>query len=216
MQGPTVTPDIDISLLRAFIAVVETGSVTRAARLLNRTQAAVSLQIKRLEDVLGATLFQREHRALSLAPDGERLIGLAHRMLTLNDEVWNGMRMAPVEGEVRFGVPYDIVGSHIPPVLQSFSQALPRVRVQLVCKSSSALLDELGSGDLDLTLTTEMECGSSGETLLIDELVWVAGRGTSVHLERPLPLSLCSKTCRFRPDAIKALQRAGIDWRGFI
>ena len=101
--------DIDTTLLRAFTSVVETGSVTAAARLLNRTQSAISLQIKRLEDMLGVELFEREHRKLTLTQAGERLIGPAVRMVGLNDEIWGQMTTPEFDGEVRFGVPTDIV-----------------------------------------------------------------------------------------------------------
>ena len=93
--------DIDISLLRAFTTVVETGSVTAAARLLNRTQAAVSLQIKRLEETLGQELFRREHRRLALSSAGETLIGAAQRMVAANDALWRQMTTPAFEGEIR-------------------------------------------------------------------------------------------------------------------
>lgn len=84
--------DIDIALLRAFVAVVETGSVTGAANLLNLTQAAVSQQVKRLEEMFGTELFERHHKRLALKPNGERLMAHAQRMIALNDEVWGAMR----------------------------------------------------------------------------------------------------------------------------
>lgn len=205
--------DIDIALLRAFIAVVDTGGVTTAARLLNRTQAAVSLQIKRLEELLGIELFQREHKRLTLAPAGERLLGSAQRLVALNDDIWGAMTTPDFEGEVRLGIPYDIVTSLIPPVLQRFNQAWPRIHVTLVCKASVLLLEDLDKGEIDLTLTTEVSSRPGSETLLSDRLVWVGARGGTTHLQRPLPLSLGSRHCRFRPEVIKALQRAGIAWR---
>jgi DNA-binding transcriptional LysR family regulator len=208
-----MTRDIDIALLRAFVAVVETGSVTTAARLLNRTQAAVSLQIKRLEELFGTALFQREHKRLSLAPAGERLLGTAQRLIALNDETWGAMTTPQFEGEVRLGVPCDIVTTLIPPILQRFNQARPRINVSLVCRESTQLLEEFAKGTVDITLTTELGCGESGASLLSDRLVWVGARGGSTHFQRPLPLSLGGKQCRFRPVVIEALQDAEIDWR---
>jgi DNA-binding transcriptional LysR family regulator len=208
-----MTRDIDIALLRAFVAVVETGGVTNAARLLNRTQAAVSLQIKRLEELFGTALFQREHKRLSLAPAGERLLGTAQRLIALNDETWGAMTTPQFEGEVRLGVPPDIVTSLIPPVLQRFNQAWPRINVSLVCRASTLLLEDFAKRRVDLTLTTEIGCGKSGETLLSDRLVWVGARGGTTHLQRPLPVSLGTKLCRFRPVVIEALQASQIDWR---
>lgn len=208
-----MTRDIDISLLRTFVAVVETGSVTLAARLLNRTQAAVSLQIKRLEEQFGQELFRREHRALVLGPAGDRLLSSAQRLLKLNDEVWESMTTPAVEGEVRLGVPYDIVGTQIPPVLRRFNASWPRVQVTLVCKASKILLDELATGDVDLTLTTEVSCGKFGETLVSEPLVWVGAQNGKAQLTRPLPVSLGGQHCKFRPDVLRALRASGLDWR---
>ena len=205
--------DIDIALLRAFVTVVETGGFTNASRMLSRTQAAVSQQIKRLEELFGEPLFQREHKRLTLSPAGERLLGSAQRLIALNDETWNHMTTPDFEGDVRLGVPHDIVANLIPSVLQKFNKARPRVRVVLACKSSKALVDDLAANKVDLTLTTETTCGPYGETLMRDRLVWVGGKGALTYRETPLPVSLGSKHCKFRPEVIKALQAAGRDWR---
>ncbi|MCL4767976.1 MAG: LysR family transcriptional regulator [Hyphomicrobiaceae bacterium] len=205
--------DIDIALLRAFLAVVETGGVTNAARILNRTQAAVSLQIKRLEELFGTELFQRERKRFSLSPAGERLFGSAQRLVALNDATWGAMTTPQFEGEVRLGVPPDIVTSLVPPVLQRFSQSWPRINVSLVCKASTSLMQDLADRKVDLIMTTEISCGPMGEALLTDRLVWVGGPGSDAHLQRPLPVSLGTKLCLFRPEVIKALHAAQIDWR---
>lgn len=208
-----MTRDIDIALLRAFLAVVETGGVTTAARILNRTQAAVSLQIKRLEELFGTELFLRERKRFALSPAGERLFGSAQRLVALNDATWGTMTTPQFEGEVRLGVPPDIVTSLIPPMLQRFNQSWPRINVSLICKASVTLVEDLADRKVDLILTTEVDRGPTGETLLSDRLVWVGGPGSNTHLQRPLPVSLGSKLCRFRPEVIKALDAAQIDWR---
>jgi DNA-binding transcriptional LysR family regulator len=205
--------DLDISLVRAFLAVVEAGGVTRAAASLGVSQAAASQQIKRLEQALDCRLFERRGRRLELAPAGERLLAQARRLLALNDEVWSSMRTPPFEGEVRLGVPYDIIGSFVPPVLRRFAKAQPRVRVSLVCEDSKVVREQLRSGSVDLALTTETECGRHGETLRTDRLVWVGVPGGDAHLRDPLPVSLGAPTCVFRPVAIEALGRARRDWR---
>jgi DNA-binding transcriptional LysR family regulator len=206
--------DIDIALLRAFASVVETGSVTAAARLLNRTQAAVSLQIKRLEDLLGKQLFEREHRRLTLTPAGERLVADARRIVALNDAVFGHMTTPEFTGEVRFGVPTDIVHTYIPPILRRFNQAWPRVRVSLQTGNSFRLQDQYRQGALDLTLTTDQRfAGSGGETLCVDRLVWVGLEGAMVHQEEPLPIVLGDSQCRFRTPVIEALRAVDREWR---
>jgi DNA-binding transcriptional LysR family regulator len=205
--------NLDIALLRAFLTVVESGGVTRAATVLALSQAAVSQQIKRLEEVLECRLFERRGRRMVLAPAGERLQGAAQRLVALNDEVYAGMRTPPFEGEVRFGVPYDLIASFAPAILRRFAKAQPRLRVSLVCEDSSVVRAALASGAVDLALTTETDCGRGGETLRTDRLVWVGVPGGDAHTREPLPVSLGAATCLFRPVAIEALARARRDWR---
>ena len=205
--------DIDIGLLRAFVAVVETGSVTGAACLLSLTQAAVSQQLKRLEELFGTPLFERHHKRLSLKPTGERLMAHAQRLIALNDEVWGAMSAPAYEGEVRLGVPHDIVGPYLPPILKRFDQAWPRVRVSLECMTTQALRELLHQGRIDLTLTTEQRCSAGGETLLEDDLVWTGATNGTAHQRDPLPLSIGDGTCEFRTSILKAVRDCGRDWR---
>ena len=205
--------DLDIALLRAFLAVVEAGGVTPRRCGAGRQPGAASQQIKRLEEALDCRLFERAGRRLVLAPAGERLLAQARRLLALNDEVWSSMRTPSFEGEVRLGVPYDIIGSFVPPILRRFAKAQPRVRVSLVCEDSKVVREQLKSGGVDLALTTETECGRHGETLRTDRLVWVGVPGGDAHLKDPLPVSLGAPTCVFRPVAVEALGKARRDWR---
>jgi DNA-binding transcriptional LysR family regulator len=205
--------NLDVAPVRAFLAVVDSGGVTSAAALLGLSQAAASQQIKRLEEALGCRLFERQGRRLVLAPAGERLLAQARRLVAQNDELVSTMRTPAFEGEVRFGVPYDIIASFVPPILRRFAKAQPRVRVSLVCEDSKVVRDALRSGGVDLALTTETDCGRHGETLRTDRLVWVGVPGGDAHLKDPLPVSLGAPTCVFRPVAIEALGKARRDWR---
>lgn len=206
--------DLDLTILRAFLAVVETGSVTGAARLLNRTQAAVSLQIKRLEETLDQPLFERGHKRLTLAPAGEQLIGLAQRLVALNDEVMEAMTTPSFEGEVRLGVPVDLIITYAPPILRRFNAKWPGVRVSLVASNSQELTEDLDGGRVDLALTTDIDSGGRAvETLARDDLVWVGAPSGQAHRRLPLPIAIGGRSCRFRPVLLDALRRAEIDWR---
>ncbi|HZP98123.1 MAG TPA: LysR family transcriptional regulator [Reyranella sp.] len=202
-----------IDLLRTFLSVVDRGGVTQAASALHMSQAAASQQIKRLEEMLECRLFERQGRGLALAPAGERLEAQARRLVAASEELLASMRTAQFEGEVRFGVPYDIIASFVPSILRRFARAQPRVRVSLVCEDSKIVRRHLASGEVDLALTTETECGRHGETLRTDRLVWVGVPGGDAHLKDPLPVSLGAATCVFRPVAIEALGKARRDWR---
>jgi DNA-binding transcriptional LysR family regulator len=123
---------LDLNALRSFVAVAETGGVTRAAGFLNLTQSAVSMQLKRLEESLGITLLDRSARSVSLTAPGEQLLGYARRLLDLNDEVMARLTDQAFEGEIVLGVPHDIVYPAIPQVLNRFAADYPRMKVQLV------------------------------------------------------------------------------------
>lgn len=204
--------DIDIALLRAFVAVSETGGMTSAGRVLNLTQAAISQQIKRLEELMQVELIDRSEKQLRLTSAGERLIAPAQQLIALNDAVFGTMIAPEFEGEVRLGVPHDIVGVYMPPVLRAFQQAHPRVRVSLFASTTPKLLDLMQRGDIDLTLTTEPKPHSEPDMLMPDSLVWAGARGGTAWRRNPLPVSLGDETCAFRAHALEALRRAGRTW----
>jgi DNA-binding transcriptional LysR family regulator len=204
---------IDLALFRALISVAETGGMTSAARSLNLTQAAVSQQIRRLEELFETQIFNRENKRPELTPCGERLVAYARRMLALNDEVWSMMSSPDFEGEIKLGVPHDIVQPFVPPILRSFNQHWPRVRITLVCRASYNLLKMLDANEIDLALATDPNPGQLDKLLLPDQLVWVGARDGVSHRQRPLPVTFGDATCTFRPPAMEALGKAGIDWR---
>ncbi len=205
--------NVDVAVTRAFLAVVETGSVTLAARQLNLTQGAISQQIGRLEELSVGRLFARAGRRLALTPEGQRLVATAKQFLAANDKLLAALCQPVFKGEVRFGAPYDIIGSYAPLILRRFSTAFPSIRVTLVCQDTVVLLDELKSGKIDLALTTELGCGKGGETLRSDRLVWTGARDGDAYSKDPLPVSLGADTCVFRPIAIAALKKARRHWQ---
>lgn len=207
----TVLRDIDVGLLRSFLAVAETGRMTTAARVVNRSQGAISQQIKRLEALFDTTLFDRRAEAARLTRDGERLLARARRIVALNDEVMGQMRGADFAGEVRLGVPHDLVVRLMPPILRGFRQAHPNVLLTLVSDTSTALRAGLGDGSVDLALTTDAAPGD--DPLLADRLVWVGAAGGDAHLRRPLSVALGDQACAFRSATVRALSATGIEWR---
>ena len=205
--------NLDIALVRTFVAAAEKASMTAAANTLHLTQGAVSQQIKRLEEALECSLFERDRRGLRLTPPGERLFGRARKLLSLNDEVWAEMTTDAVEGRVRLGVPHDLVGTRLAPVLKAYADAFPRVEVSLVCASSPELGEALATGRVDLAVVEEPVGPSAGECLSVERLVWVGARAGTAHLKRPLPISMVADTCAFRPAVLAALGEHGVAWR---
>jgi len=205
--------NIDVALLRAFVAVAETGRMTTAARVVHRTQGAVSQQIKRLELLFEAQLFERNVGAASLTREGEKLLVKAHRLISLNDEVVDQMRTVDFTGEVRLGVAHDIVRAMMPPVLRRFRQEHSNVLVTLVSDTTQTLRAALRERKIDLAVVTEPERGDRDQFLLTDRLTWVGATGGDAYRRHPLSVALGQESCGFRAAAVKALTKAGIQWR---
>ncbi len=203
--------NLDLTALRSFVAVADAGGVTRAAGLLNLTQSAVSMQIKRMEESLDQAFFVRAARRLTLTPEGEQLLSYARRMLSLNDEALSRLTSQTYEGEVRLGVPHDIVYPQMPRVLKRLAQEFPRVRISLSSSFTLLLRDGFARGDHDIILTTEERPMPEAEVLATRDLVWVGAPGGTAWQRRPLRLGF-QENCIFRPRAQAALEEAGIDW----
>ena len=203
--------NLDLTTLRSFVAVADHGGVTRAAGMLNLTQSAVSMQLKRLEEMLGISLLDRTGRKIGLTSNGDQLLTYARRMVALNDEAVGRLTEDLYEGEIVLGVPHDIVYPVIPRVLKTFNAAYPRVKVRLQSSSTVNLLEMLGRGEADLILTTEAATGQGGETLTEMPLRWIGAMDGQEWRKRPLRLAFC-KYCIFRPIVIRKLDEAGIAW----
>jgi DNA-binding transcriptional LysR family regulator len=205
--------NIDIALLRAFVAVADSGRMTTAAKVIHRSQGAVSQQVKRLESLFGRRLFDRQADAARLTREGEKLLIRAHRLISLNDEVLDQMREPDFSGEVRLGVAHDIVRLMMPPILRRFRQEHPHVLITLVSDTTQSLRGILRERKIDLALLTEPERGDRDQFLLADRLVWVGAKGGDAYRRRPLSVALGQENCGFRAAAIKALTKARMSWR---
>lgn len=209
-------PLLEIDVLRTFVSIAESGSFTRAAGQIFRTTSAVSMQIKRLETMLGCTLFIREARRIALTDEGERLLGYARRLLKLNEETVSAFISPRLNGRVRFGTPADI-GTHIlPGLLSLFARTHPGIEVNVSVGRSVEMIQRIDAGELDVALVSVGNLGqddSRGEVIHSEPLVW-AGRAGGVAVERdPLPLALSSPECAWRRQAMDALDRAGRSYR---
>lgn len=203
--------NLDLTALRSFVVVAETGGVTRASQQLNLTQSAVSMQLKRLEESLDQPLLVRSGRGVALTPQGDQVLSRAKRMLALNDEILARMTGPGYEGTITFGAPSDIIYPHIPHILQRFDRDYPRVKVDLISSYTRRLKPMLESGKLDVILTTEDVIERGAETLVESPLVWVGAPGGVAWRSRPLRLAF-EYTCIFRGPVQTALDGAGIPW----
>ncbi len=203
--------NLDLTALRSFVSVADVGGVTRAAGMLNLTQSAVSMQLKRLEESLNVALLDRSARTIGLTPAGEQLLGYARTMLRTNDEIFNRLTATEFEGELKLGVPHDIIYPAIPAVLKCFAADFPRMRVRLISAPTRRLLEMFGRGEVDLILTTEEDCGPEGQALVELPLLWIGALGGGAWRKNPLPVAFCGN-CIFRSGVLQALNEKQIDW----
>ena len=205
-------PSLDPDLLKAFVAVADQRSFTRAAVMLNRTQSAVSMQIKRLEARLDVELFNRTKATVDLSAAGERLLGYARRILALNEEAVGRMAERKVEGVVRLGVMDDYGIFIVPPLLASFLAGYPRIHVEMETGLTSSMPARLGEA-YDLVIAMHPAGRGEGEFLRREQAVWAAGPSQAVEEQDPLPVALYPQGCLFRKWAIEALDSAKRPWR---
>jgi DNA-binding transcriptional LysR family regulator len=165
-----------------------------------------------LEEQAGS-LFIRERRTLRLTPNGERLLGKIRQLLAINDDLWADMTGELINGRVRLGAPYDLAGTWLPSILKTFSDAHPKVEIELICLASPELQSAIINGTIDLALVEEPMAQSNRECLAIDRLVWVGAKGGTAHFKSPLPVSMVAETCAFRPIVLDALANSNLTWR---
>jgi DNA-binding transcriptional LysR family regulator len=205
-------PSLDPELLRAFVAVADHRSFTRAAAALNRTQSAVSMQIKRLEDRLGVELFARTKANVDLSAAGEGLLGYARRILALNEEAVGRLAERKVEGLVRLGVMEDYGVHVVPPLLASFLAGYPRIHVEMETGLTSFMPAGLGE-TYDLVIAMHPQGRGEGEFLCREQAVWATSPLQTVERQEPMPVALFPQGCLFRKWAIEALDAARRPWR---
>jgi DNA-binding transcriptional LysR family regulator len=204
---------LDVDQLRAFIAIAETGSFTKAAEVVNKTQSAVSMQMKRLEERLDRPIFSRDGRASKLTEDGQRLLDYARRIVKLNIETIAAFSDAELSGRVRLGVPDDYADRYLPEIMARFSRAYPGVELTVICEPSVDLLERIDASEIDLAIVTNCETKRAAETFRRERLLWVTSNRHSTHSEQPLPLALGRPSCSWRRIAVERLESVARPYR---
>ena len=204
---------IDTVTLQCFLAIAETGSFTRAAQRVGRTQSAISQQIAKLEALLGKTLLIRG-KLFSLTQEGEIFLGYARQIYALHHEAMDRFKEPELEGEVRFGLPENFASVFLSGVLADFSRIHPRILLNIECDFTLNLFDRFKRREFDLVLVkmNRPEDFPNGVDVWSEPLRWVGDSGL-LDPQRPVPLVLSPQPCVYRASAIAALEQAGRPWR---
>ena len=197
-------PDFQIDWLRAFVAVVDAGSLSGAAPLVHRSQSAVSMQIKKLETALGRPVLLRGPRHLEVTPAGAELLSYARRVLDLQAEAHAKLFGPKLAGRVRLGVPDDYASAYLTPVLRSFAHRYQGVEIELTCEQSTSLIPRITRGELDLALVSQ-DKPQRGRFLFDEPLVWVGSPQFEVWRRDPLPIAVYESTSMARQATLAAL-----------
>lgn len=205
-------PDLEIPLLRTFVAVHDTGSITLAGKQVGRTQPAITHQMHRLERALGRPLFDGERRHGALTRDGEVLLAYARKLLSLNDEIRDRFGGPDIAGRVRLGVPDLYAAFLLPSVLAGFARVYPQVEIELRCSRSHQLRAALTREEIDLALMTKQPDQEGGVIVREEPLVWVAARDFDLDSGSPLPLALLPAGSLYRQCALDALGQTDRSW----
>ena len=205
MSGGDMTyPDFQIDWLRAFVAVVDAGSLSAAAPLLHRSQSAVSMQIKKLETALGKPVLLRGPRHMHITATGTELLAYARQMLALQAQTQAALFGPQLEGRVRLGVPDDYAAAYLTPVLRNFASRHHGVEIELTCEQSTSLIPKVERGDLDLALVSQ-DKPQRGKLLFHEPLVWAGAAQFEVWRKHPLPIAVYESASMARTETLAAL-----------
>jgi DNA-binding transcriptional LysR family regulator len=207
-----MTTPLDLDQLQSFCAIADCGSFTEAARRMNKTQSAVSMQIKRLEERLGYALLSRDGRSVGLTEQGEAVYQRARRMLKINAEIMDLYADGDLVGTIRFGVPDDYAVRLLPVILSSFQRTHPKIVVDVRCQPSEDLLEGMKRGRYDLIVFTQGSLGEYGELFRTEKMFWVASHGGQALGTVPLPIA-GGQLCCWRANAVEVLEQIGREYR---
>jgi DNA-binding transcriptional LysR family regulator len=207
-------PDIELDLLKAFVAVAETGSFTAAADVIGRSQSAVSQKVLRLEEVLQLRVFERTSRSLSLTLDGERVLLSARRLLAQYDEFIQELRQPRQVTTLRLGISENLIHTQLPRLLSRFNQQYPDVQLELTTGSGQELLDSHEAGLLDVVIAKRKKEGAAhrGRVVWREPLVWIAATDFRNDSKRPAKLVMRRAPCAYREVMTEALDAIHREW----
>ncbi len=204
--------DFDPTLLRAFVAVCETGGFTRAAERLNLTQSAISHQIRRLEEQVGRPLLYRTTRKLTVTEDGEDFLRHAEQILQSQEALTRRFRSSTISGVIRLGVPENFIGDRLPQLLGRFARQYPSIRLEVSVSVCLDLRAKIDASELDLAVAITPSNDEGGKVLRETQFVWAAAETLARPQNSSLPFAFSPPPCALRAMGVDALTASGLDW----
>ncbi|OQM75270.1 LysR substrate-binding domain-containing protein [Manganibacter manganicus] len=204
---------LDLDQLQTFITIADIGSFTRAADEVHRTQSAVSMQMRRLEERIGKPLFEKDGRLNKLTEDGERLLSYARRLIFLNRETLAAFDDQRLEGTIRIGTPDDYADRFLPEIMARFARSNPHVELTVICEPTPGLVEHIKRGNLDLALVTHNEAKAQSEVVRREPLLWVSSANHLTHEQDVLPMAFGRPNCIWRRAACDVLDQMKRDYR---
>jgi DNA-binding transcriptional LysR family regulator len=205
--------DLDSYLLRAFLTVAEIGTVNGAAAKLHRTQAAVSMQIRKLEELVGVALFSRSSKGLELTAQGQVMVAYAREIVILSDEVGRRLTGKVIEGRIRLGVVEDFAASRLIDILRDFRDQNPKVEIDIIVEPNRRLAERFEAEKLDLVVCDINCLGRKPILIWTDYLKWTVRADFVVDASRPLPVIMFEDNCPWKVPAIAALSQRNVKWQ---
>src|SRR4051794_15275948 len=204
---------LDLDQLQTFVAIADTGSFTRAAEEVHRTQSAVSMQMRRLEERIGKALFEKNGRSNRLTEEGERLLSYARRLIHLSRETLAAFDDQRLEGTIRIGTPDDYADRFLPEIMARFTRSNPRVELTVICEPTPGLVEHIKRGNLDLGLVTHNDVRGQSEVVRREPLLWVSSANHATHEQETLPMAFGRPNCIWRRAAVDVLDLQNRDYR---
>ncbi|MBB1486254.1 LysR family transcriptional regulator [Oceanospirillum sediminis] len=202
-------PVLDLDLLRTFVTVARTGEFKKTAEIVCRSQGAVSMQIKRLEEQTGSRLMERNNRGIQLTEAGETLLIYGEQMLQLSQSAISALSTHELTGKLSVGIPTDYAQDFLSYFMPALHDTLPGLETRIICDRSRNLRQRLTAGELDLAIVAAESDSSTERVVWTEQLIWSAPCAIRLEDQTPLPVALYEDNCIVRDLCLEELKRTG-------
>jgi DNA-binding transcriptional LysR family regulator len=203
-----MSPILDLDLLRTFVAIVKTGQLKLAAETVSRSQGAVSMQLKRLEEVTGKQLLIRSNQDLKLTQAGIKLLSYSEQLLSLNHQAVQALTVKEEKSHLTFGIPSDYAQDFIRHFMPLLKSELPLLDAKVICDSSRNLRKRIKNEEIDIAIVTGEGAKTSASSLWIEPLIWAVPHGFDLKAYEEIPLASFEQDCMIKDIAKQSMKES--------